>query len=394
MTRRGLVLGGGGVLGAAWTVGALTALEEQLGIDAREFDEFVGTSAGSVLAALLACGVDVAALREHQLGAEITAGPLSGFHYDHDTAAGGSRPPRPRAALGAPAVIRRGVSGLRRLPPTTVVSSFLPVGTGRLDRVGALIKHVAPAGWAPRAGLTVVALDYDASERIAFGRNGAPEVDLADAVMASCAIPAWYEPVSIHGRRYVDGGAWSSTNIDLMVGLDLDEAYVLAPAVTFDPDTPTRAMTRLERRWRTRVTRRALRELAEVHRDGAQVTLLGPSSLDLEVMGHNIMAAQRRMEVLQTSLQTSRASLGDPHELGIEQGHVPHEPESADAVTAYTAVDQTESDAASDPAPDPAPDPAADAAPDPSPDPVADAAPDQAPDPAAYPSVLTQEDRP
>jgi hypothetical protein len=108
------------------------------------------------------------------------------------------------------------------------------------------------------------------------------------------------------------------------------------------------------------------------------------------------------MEVLQTSLQTSRVSLGDPHELGIEQGHVPHEPESADAVTAYTAVDQTESDAASDPAPDPAPDPAADAAPDPSPDPVADAAPDQAPDPApypapdpaAYPSVLTQEDRP
>jgi hypothetical protein len=72
--------------------------------------------------------------------------------------------------------------------------------------------------------------------------------------------------------------------------------------------------------------------------------------------------------------------------LGIEQGHVPHEPESADAVTAYTAVDQTESDAASDPAPDPAPDPAADAAPDP--------APDAAPDPAAYPSVLTQEDRP
>ena len=53
MTRRGLVLGGGGVLGAAWTVGALTALEEQLGIDAREFDEFVGTSAGSVLAALV-----------------------------------------------------------------------------------------------------------------------------------------------------------------------------------------------------------------------------------------------------------------------------------------------------------------------------------------------------
>lgn len=340
MTRRGLVLGGGGVLGAAWTVGALTALQEQLGIDAREFDEYVGTSAGSVLAALLACGAGVDQLREHQLGSEISAGPLAGFHYDHDTAAGGSRPTRPRAALGAPAVIRRGVSGLRRLPPTTVISSFLPVGTGRLDRVGALIRHVAPSGWAPRAGLTVVALDYDASERIAFGREGAPQADLADAVMASCAIPAWYEPVGINGRRYVDGGAWSSTNIDLMVGLDLDEVYVLAPAVTFDPDTPTRVMTRLERRWRARVTRRALRELTDVHRGGTHVTLLGPSSADLEVMGHNIMEAQRRIEVLQTSLRTSRVSLGDPHELGIDHGHVPREPEDADAVTAYTAVDQ------------------------------------------------------
>ncbi|MBK6954865.1 MAG: patatin-like phospholipase family protein [Actinomycetales bacterium] len=342
MTRRGLVLGGGGVLGAAWTVGALTALEEQLGIDAREFDEFVGTSAGSVLAALLACGAGVAQLREHQLGGEITAGPLVGFHYDHDNAAGGSRPTRPRAALGAPAVLRRGVSGLRRLPPTTVISSFLPLGTGRLDRVGALVRHVAPSGWAPRPGLTVVALDYDASERISFGRKGFPEVDLADAVMASCAIPAWYEPVMIGGRRYVDGGAWSSTNIDLVAGLDLDEVYVLAPAVTFDPDTPTRAMTRLERRWRSRVTRRALIELAEVHRGGTHVTLLGPSSVDLEVMGHNAMAAQRRIGVLQTSLHTSRVSLGDPHHLTVDQGHAPQEPDHPDEVTAYTAVSAEE----------------------------------------------------
>ena len=342
MTRRGLVLGGGGVLGAAWTVGALTALEDRLGIDARDFDHYVGTSAGSVLAALLASGAGVAQLREHQLGGEITDGPLLGFHYDHDNAAGGSRPTKPRAALGAPAVIRRGVSGLRRLPPTTVISSFLPLGTGRLDRVGALVRHVTPTGWVRRPGLTVVAVDYDGAERVAFGRPGAPDVDLADAVMASCAIPAWYEPVTIAGRRYVDGGAWSSTNIDLMAGLDLDEVYVLAPAVTFDPDTPTRVMTRLDRRWRTRVTRRALRELTLVHRGGAQVTLLGPSSADLEVMGHNVMAAQRRIAVLQTSLHTSRVSLADPHALEIDHGHTPAEPVDHDSVTAYTAIDHDE----------------------------------------------------
>ena len=52
--RRGLVLGGGGVLGAAWMVGALKALEDELGVDAREFDEFVGTSAGSIAATMRA----------------------------------------------------------------------------------------------------------------------------------------------------------------------------------------------------------------------------------------------------------------------------------------------------------------------------------------------------
>ena len=59
-TRRGLVLGGGGVLGAAWMVGALQALEDEIGVDVREFEAFIGTSAGSILAALLGSGVSVA----------------------------------------------------------------------------------------------------------------------------------------------------------------------------------------------------------------------------------------------------------------------------------------------------------------------------------------------
>ena len=63
MTRRGLVLGGGGVLGAAWMVGALGALEDSLGIDVRDSEQIVGTSAGSVLAALIGAGVGVADLR-------------------------------------------------------------------------------------------------------------------------------------------------------------------------------------------------------------------------------------------------------------------------------------------------------------------------------------------
>jgi NTE family protein len=57
MTRRGIVLGGGGVLGGTWAVGALCALEERLGIRANDADVIVGTSAGSVVASMLGCGV-------------------------------------------------------------------------------------------------------------------------------------------------------------------------------------------------------------------------------------------------------------------------------------------------------------------------------------------------
>ena len=57
--------------------------------------------------------------------------------------------------------------------------------------------------------------------------------------MASCAIPGWYQPVRVADRRYIDGGAWSSTNLDLMAGQGLDEVFVLAPSVSFVRDAPS-----------------------------------------------------------------------------------------------------------------------------------------------------------
>ena len=311
-TRRGLVLGGGGVLGAAWMVGALTALEDEVGVDVRRFDAFVGTSAGSVLAALLGSGVAVSDLLEHQLGREVTSGPLAGFSFDYEHDTGGDRPARPRRGLGSREMLLRNARQLRQLPPTAVLAALLPEGRGRLDRVGALVSHVVPRGWAPRQGVRVVALDFDAGTRVAFGAEDAPPADLADAVMASCAIPGWYTPVRIGEHRFIDGGAWSSTNLDLMVGQGLDEVYVLAPQVSFVTDTPTQWQTRLERQWRNRVTSRCLRELAKVHEDGAEVTVLGPGPEDLGAFGANLMDVSRRPLVVQTSLRTSVAALRDP----------------------------------------------------------------------------------
>ena len=309
---RGLVLGGGGVLGAAWMVGALAALQDQTGVDARSFDAYVGTSAGSVLAALLGAGVAVEDLLRHQLGGEVVDGPLAGFHFEYEEVSGGDRPPRPRPGLGSRELLLRNARQLRQLPPTAVLSALLPEGRGRLDRVGALVSHVVPNGWVAREGVTVVALDYDAGTRVPFGTRDAPEADLSNAVMASCAIPGWYQPVRIGAHRYIDGGAWSSTNLDLMAGKGLDEVYVLAPQVSFVTDAPTQWATRLERQWRNRVTMRCLRELSRVHREGTEVTVLGPGEADLEAFGGNLMDVSRRPLVVRTSLETSAAALRDP----------------------------------------------------------------------------------
>ena len=310
--RRGLVLGGGGVLGAAWMVGALQALEDTLGIDVRDFDEYVGTSAGAVLAALLGAGVPVADLLVHQLEGAIDVGPLAGYGWDYEKDTGGDRPGRPRLGVGSRELLRRNALHLRQLPPTAILSAVLPEGRGSLEAVGALVGHVVRTGWAPRDGVCVVALDFEAGARVPFGREDAPEADLPDAVMASCAIPGWYHPVQIGGHRYIDGGAWSSTNLDLMVGRGLDEVFVLAPQVSFVRDAPTHWRTRVERQWRNRVTLRALRELHKVHKDGAEVTMLGPGEEDLEAFGANLMDVRRRPQVIETSLRTSAVALRDP----------------------------------------------------------------------------------
>jgi NTE family protein len=158
-SRRGLVLGGGGVLGAAWMAGALAALQEETGVDVREFDAFVGTSAGSILVALLGAGVSVGDLVSHLRGVILDSGPLAGYEFDYHSAALGQRPVHPRPGLGSRELLIRNARQLRQLPPTAVLSAFLPVGRGQLGAVGDLVTHVVPHGWAHREGVTVVAMD-------------------------------------------------------------------------------------------------------------------------------------------------------------------------------------------------------------------------------------------
>jgi NTE family protein len=305
--RRGLVLGAGGVLGAAWMIGSLSVLEDRLGFDARTAEVIVGTSAGSVLAAMLGSGVGVDTLLAHQRGQQLPEGVFT--EVDADTAGGGALPPRPRFGIGSTALLARAALTPRRFPPLAAFSAVLPHGRADLRRVGALVGAASAAGqWASHPSTWVVAMDYDRGRRVAFGRAGAPPAALDEAVMASCAIPGWYSPVVINGRRYVDGGTCSPTSLDLLAGQGLDEVVVLAPMTAFEFDDPPSLVGRLERRFRRAVTRRMLREAEKVRARGTRVTLLAPGRKDLEHFGVNLMDPRRRRRVLEGAIESAAAS--------------------------------------------------------------------------------------
>jgi NTE family protein len=308
--RRGLVLGGGGVLGASWMIGALSALSDALDWDPREAEVIVGTSAGSVLAALLGSGVGVQSLVNHQRGVIAPGDPE--IDFDPDTASGGSLPPMPRLRIGSRSLVAKTVRHPRRVPALAAFAAFAPRGRGSLAPVGDLVRAANPSGnWPTHPETWMVAMDYDTGRRIAFGRADAPPAGMAEAVMASCAIPGWYAPVEIDHRRYIDGGTLSPTSIDLLTNRGLDEVIVLAPMASFDYDEPASVVGRMERRFRRAMTKRVLHEAGKVRRQGCPVTVLGPGRADLEAIGVNLMDHRRRTAVLDVSLRTTAAALGD-----------------------------------------------------------------------------------
>jgi len=198
--RRAIVLGAGGVLGFAWLLGALSALEEVAEFDARDVDVVIGTSAGSVGAALLGCGLPVDAIVRHHQGIPAPDDPV--IAYDYENATGGGLPPRPGWRPGSPRLLLDAMRSKGRIPPIVALSGLLPTGRGTLASVHELVDAVATeAGfgdaWPTQPRPWIVTADYRTGRRVVFGRDdfvvppGSParhirKARLADAVTASC----------------------------------------------------------------------------------------------------------------------------------------------------------------------------------------------------------------
>jgi NTE family protein len=313
--RTGLVLGAGGVLGAAWMTGALPAVQDRLPCAAGDVDVIIGTSAGSVLAAALRCGASLGDLVAHQQGQVAGALGELGLPLPQD----GPLPPLPHWRVGSPRLMRQALLAPHRVPPWVGATGWVPRGRGNHREVRAMVEAlhghhrgraaaVSPPHWVD-APTWVVAVDYDSGQRVVFGRDGAPAATLSDAVVASCSIPGWYEPAVIGGRRYVDGGVRSATSLGLMAQAGVDEVWVLAPMASTVTDHPRRPQERLERRLRRLITHALLREVRALRSRGLKVTVLTPGPEDLAAIGANLMDPRRREAVLSTSLRTSAAAL-------------------------------------------------------------------------------------
>ncbi|WP_214404184.1 patatin-like phospholipase family protein [Pseudonocardia lacus] len=199
--ERALVLGGGGVAGVAWEIGLLSGLAAQ-GVDLGAGELVVGTSAGSIVGALLRTGADPEELYAAQL-AEV---PATEPRVEFDGA----------AFMASFAEVLAGATG-QQDARARVGSLALRAGTApegdRREIIAARLGGDRP--W-PAGRLVVTAVDAADGEFRAI--DAASGVALVDAVAASCAVPGVWPTVTIDGHRYMDGGMRSPTNADLATG--------------------------------------------------------------------------------------------------------------------------------------------------------------------------------
>ena len=301
-TPQALILGGGGTLGEAWMSSLLAGLDEADDFDARACDCYVGTSAGSIVAASLVAGL----APDARLGELSPAGAMPLLDGEpRETAvrqafgaaaelAGAAAAPFASLAFASTA---RGGALLRRAALRRV-----PTGRRSLAELGRMIEQ-AGVRWDGR--LRVTAVDLESGRRAVFGAPDQPRPSVALAVQASCAIPGVFAPVSTGGRTYVDGGAWSPTNMDAAEVRRGGHALCLNPTGSLRPAVGALAGAIGP------VSRGAAASEALVLRGrGASVTTVSPDEASVAAMAGNLMDHTRRGAVIDAGLAQGRRLAG------------------------------------------------------------------------------------
>jgi NTE family protein len=276
-----LVLGGGGVAGIAWMTGVLAGLADA-GQDVTGADLLVGTSAGAAVAAQVGSGLSTEALFARQVEPALQSREILA-ELDMDKMA---------AEFGA---LLTGLSGAdsaqeaqRRAGAFALAARTVP----EAERREAVRSRLPSPDW-PSRRMLLVAVDAESGQTRVFDRQSG--VDLVDAVAASCAVPGIWPPVSIGGRRYVDGGVRSSDNADLATGCA--RIVVMSP-VGYDSPFPSPLPLR-------DVVGRLVSE-------GSVVTVVTPDEASVAAIGTNALDPATRIPAATAGRGQGRSGLPAP----------------------------------------------------------------------------------
>jgi NTE family protein len=323
----GLVLGAGGVQGSAWLTGALDALATETGWDPATADVIVGTSAGAMIGSLCVAGLPPWFMVAHSAG-ETFEGVVDANgrpQAEADRAAGAQyrlQRALPPIGPGSWSLALRTLRNPRGHTPGAVLAGWGPRGVLSTEPLKDIVRRVVPDGWTDHPAHWIVACDYASGRRVAFGRDDAPTAELADAVAASCAIPSFYYPVEIDGRRYVDGGIYSTSNLDLVRDEDLDLVISLNPTSTLHPTSAWNPLEWGAHLLRNGSGRRLGSEAKKLRARGTEVVLIQPTAADIAAMGPNLMSRKNRNPVIAIAGRTTAAQLRDPATREL-LGHLP-----------------------------------------------------------------------
>lgn len=279
MSAVGLVLGGGGITGAAYEMAALMAIELATGWNPNQADVVVGTSSGAFVTALV---------RSDRLDLDSLVLPTDDRDQVTERVRERIFTRRPGVRVGT--WVRHGIlPGVRRPGLTLLLGSPAPYDTSGLAAWVAEELGPAAASW-PQEPTVIVAYDVAARKRVAFGTVDSPEIGLADAVAASTSIPLLFRPRVVDGRAYVDGGVVSGTHADLVLGNahPLDLVLVIAPMAAEEDRRGAWAHERLF----DRVGRRSLDEemrLIKATWPQCEILVLRPTPSVLAAMRPNPM---------------------------------------------------------------------------------------------------------
>jgi NTE family protein len=274
---RALVLSGGGPVGIAWQTGLAAGLAAK-GVDLRTADFIVGTSAGSAVGAQLALGRDMSIV-------------LDRYRSAGSPGAEGQPAPASAGRSAATAATPGRMQELMRLMAESAASDASPEEARAAIGRFALESETGPeerfvAGFSYLAGepfpdgYACTAVDAESGEfKVWDASSGAP---LDRAVASSCAVPGVFPPITINGRRYIDGGMRSGTNADLAAG----HAKVLIVTLMSGARASSTASgdPRMQR-----YLERMARERQVLLDAGAEIEMVGPDEESASIMGVNLM---------------------------------------------------------------------------------------------------------